>query len=80
MLSKNYAATHVAGFNQSRKQIKNGNVRTAYLACDAEGGIVSEMTYLCESFGVILDTSKSKAELGKLCGIEVDCAVCVILK
>ncbi len=80
MLTKNYAPAPIAGFNRSKKQIKNGKVKVAYLACDADGGIVSEMTYLCESFGVILDTTKTKDELGKLCGIEVDCAVCVIPK
>ena len=80
MLSKNYASAPVAGFNQSKKLIKSGKVKTAYLAGDADGGIVSEMTYLCENFGVILDTSMTKDELGTLCGLEVDCAVCVILK
>ena len=80
MLSKNYASAPVAGFNQSKKQIKNGNAKTVFLANDAQGGLVSEISYLCESFGVILDTTKSKEELGKLCGLEVDCAVCALLK
>jgi ribosomal protein L7Ae-like RNA K-turn-binding protein len=51
-----------------------------YVATDAEDKIVSEISGLCESFGVILDTSKSKEELGALCGIEVDCATCAFLK
>ena len=80
MLSKNYASAPAAGFNQSKKLIKSGRAKMAYLALDADGGIVSETTYLCESFGVILDTSMTKAELGALCGLEVDCAVCVIRK
>ena len=80
MLSKNYAAALVAGFNQSRKQIRNGRAKLAYLAYDADGGIVPEMTFLCESCGVMLDTSRSKEELGQLCGLDVDCAVCAVLK
>ena len=70
----------LAGFNQSKKQIKNGRAKKVLLASDAELPIVSEVTYLCESFGVKLDTSKSKRELGVLCGLEVDCAVCALLK
>ena len=80
MLFKNYATAPVAGFNQSKKLIRQGKVKLAYLACDAQGAIVSEFSYLCESFDVKLDTSKSKEELGALCGLEVDCAACVIVK
>ena len=80
MLFKNYATAPVAGFNQSKKQIKKGNAKLAYLASDAQGALVSEFSFLCESFGVKLDTSKSKEELGALCGLDVDCAACVILK
>ena len=78
MLSKNYASAPVAGFNQSKKHIRNGKAKNVLLASDAETPIVSEITFLCESFGARLDTSKTKSELGTLCGLEVDCAVCVI--
>ena len=80
MSSKNYASAYVAGFNQSKKYIRNGKTRVAYVASDAENAIVSEISFLCQSFGVKLDTSKTKGELGTLCGLEVDCAVCVIPK
>jgi ribosomal protein L7Ae-like RNA K-turn-binding protein len=51
-----------------------------YVAVEAEDRIVSEISDLCKSFGVILDTTKSKSELGALCGIDVDCAACAFLK
>ena len=80
MSAKNYAPVCVAGFNQSRKCIRRGEARQVYVAADAEDRFVSEISALCESFGVILDTTKSKSELGALCGIQVDCAVCAFLK
>ena len=48
MLFKNYATAPVAGFNQSKKLIRQGKVKLAYLACDAQGAIVSEFSFLCE--------------------------------
>ena len=80
MSSENYAPAMIAGFNQSKKQIKSGKAKKVFLASDAELPIASEVTYLCESFGVKLDTTKTKSELGTLCGLEVDCAVCALLK
>ena len=79
MPSENYATAIVAGFNQSKKCIRSGRARHVCVAFDADGHILSEITSLCERFGVILDTSKTKSELGVLCGIEVDCAVCAFL-
>lgn len=70
----------VAGFNQSKKHIRGGTARTVYVASDAEGKIVSAVKELCRECGVELDLQRTKSELGKLCGIEVDCAVCVLLK
>lgn len=70
----------VAGLNQSKKHIKGGTAKTAYVASDAEEKIVSAVTELCRECGVTLDISRTKSDLGTLCGIDVDCAVCVVLK
>lgn len=80
MSSENYAPAKVVGFNQSKKCIRSGRAELVYLALDSEDRISSEIISLCERFGVALDTSKTKNELGVLCGIEVDCAVCAFLK
>ena len=80
MSAKNYAPACVAGFNQSQKCIRRGQAKCVYVATDAEDRFVSETSDLCKRFGVILDTTKSKTELGALCGIDVDCAVCAFLK
>ena len=80
MSSENYAPAHVAGFNQTRKCIQRGKAAHVYVAFDAEDKIISEISLLCKQFGVKLDTSKSKSELGTLCGITLDCATCAFLK
>ena len=80
MSIKNYAPAFVAGFNQSRKCIRRGMAQCVYVAADADDRLISEISALCESFDVILDKTRSKSELGALCGIEVDCAVCAFLK
>ena len=78
MASENTAPAPVAGLNRSKKMIRNGNVKLAYVACDAEEKIIREITELCREYGVELDDVHTKSELGSLCGIEVDCAVCVV--
>ena len=80
MSAKNYAPACVAGFNQTKKCIRRAMAARVYVAAEAEDRIVSEISDLCKSFGVILDTTKSKSELGALCGIDVDCAACAFLK
>ena len=80
MSAKNYAPACVAGFNQTQKCIRRGMADRVYVAMEAEDRIVSGISDLCKSFGVILDTTKSKSELGALCGIDVDCAACAFLK
>ncbi len=70
----------VAGFNQSKKHIKGRTAKTVFIASDAEGKIVSAVTELCRESGIELDAARTKSELGKMCGIDVDCAVCVVLK
>ena len=79
MSSENAVPAVIAGLNQSKKHIRNGRVKTAYVASDAEMKIISELNTLCGEYGVALDSTRTKSELGTLCGIEVDCAVCVIL-
>ncbi len=78
MASENTASAPVAGLNKSKKMIRNGNVKLAYVASDAEEKIIREIKELCFENGVKLDDAHTKSQLGALCGIEVDCAVCVV--
>ena len=78
MASENTAPAPVAGLNRSKKMIRNGNVKLAYVACDAEEKISLVSTGSRRAYVVELDDVHTKGELGSLCGIEVDCAVCVV--
>ena len=66
-----------AGIRQSERLIRSGNVSKVYLAHDASRHIAEKISSLCKERDIVPDTSYSMAALGKLCGIEVGCAVCV---
>ena len=70
----------VAGVTQSKKLIKSSAVKRAYIACDAEEKVTNSIADLCSEFGVEIDDTHTLEELGRMCGIEVKCAVCVALK
>ena len=69
----------VAGLTQSKKLIKVGMASSAFIAKDADAKIINLVAELCRTHGVNYDMAKTKKELGTMCGIDVDCAVCVTL-
>jgi ribosomal protein L7Ae-like RNA K-turn-binding protein len=52
---------------------------SAFIAKDADAKIINLVAELCRTHGVNYDMAKTKKELGTMCGIDVDCAVCVTL-
>lgn len=68
------------GLNQSKKLIKAGLAETVCIANDADGRIQDEIKVLCHAHGIVPDDSETMAMLGKICGIDVDCAVYAISK
>lgn len=80
MSSENHASALVAGLNKSKKLIYAGQAEKAYLAIDADTALIESMTALCREYGVAVEVTETKKELGKLCGIGVGCAVCVVPK
>ena len=69
----------VAGLTQSKKLIKVGMASSAFIAKDADAKIINLVAELCRTPGVNYDMAKTTNELGTMCGIDVDCAVCVTL-
>lgn len=69
----------VAGLTQSKKLIKGGAASSAFIAKDADIKIVNLVAELCQTHAVPYDETKTKKELGTMCQIDVDCAVCVTL-
>ena len=70
----------VAGFNQFKKLVRKSNVKTVYLALDADATLQRDVCDLCASAGIVPDRGHTKAELGLLCGLEVGCGVCAVPK
>ena len=69
----------VAGLTQSKKLIKVGMASSAFIAKDADAKIINLVAELCRTHGINYDMAKTKKELGTMCGIDVDCAVCVTI-
>ena len=69
----------VAGLTQSKKLIKVGMASSAFIAKDADAKIINLVAELCRTHSVPYNEAKTKKELGLMCGIDVDCAVCVTI-
>lgn len=70
----------VVGIKQTLKAIKSGNVKTIYIAKDADNKLIQSVKVLVDENSlelVFIDTMK---ELGKLCGIDVGAATAAVLK
>ncbi len=75
---KNHAPALVAGLNRSKKLILAGQADKVYLASDADEVLTDMVRTLCKVHDVILDTSMTKKQLGRLCEINVGCAICTV--
>ena len=69
-----------AGFNKTVKQIEKGCALMVYVASDCDGVFRERLSGLCNSHDVPFEDRVTKSELGRLCGIEVDCCAAAILK
>ena len=70
----------VIGVKQSRKAIRDGAAKMAFLAADADPEIRDAVAELCVRLAVPVETVPAMLELGRACGIEVGAAVAVLLK
>ena len=68
------------GLNSSLKLIKSGEAEKALLAKDCSESLKERVRAAASEHGVKVDESRTMAELGADCGIEVGCAVCAIRK
>ena len=80
MISELNVGNKVIGVKQSRRAIKEGRARKAFLAEDAEERVKAPVIELCRENGTEYETVPTMKELGTACGIEVGSAVAVILK
>ena len=73
-------AKKAVGLNQTKKAVKNGAAKKIYAAHDADENFIAAIKRLCEDGSVPLDLSAAMSELKEAVKIDVDCAVCAILK
>ncbi len=80
MLTEFASSKPLVGIKQSRKAVNDGTAKSAYVARDADPGIVEPFAALCEEAGVGVVYVDTMDELGRACGINVGAAVAVIRK
>ncbi|PRR78385.1 Ribosome-associated protein L7Ae-like protein [Clostridium liquoris] len=69
----------IVGFKQSLKAIRNDNVKTVYIAKDADRKIFDQIKNAAEENSLHIVYVENMKELGKLCGIDVGAATAAIL-
>ncbi len=75
-----YHSLSAVGFNTVRKALKKGNVSKVLLANDADEYIKYDIAEMASLAKVTVNLEYTMEQLGELCGIEVPCSVCCILK
>lgn len=68
------------GLKQSTEAVRDGIVKKAYIADDADKHVSSPFEELCQENGIPVEKVETKAKLGKIFGINVPAAVAVELK
>ena len=70
----------IIGLKQSRRAVKEGRVKAAYVAMDAEERITEPFLQLCREENVPVTEAATMHELGAAAGIEIGAAVVTVLK
>ena len=70
----------LVGVKQSRRALKDGLVKTAYLAQNVEDGVRIPLEELCKAQGIPVVSVPTMQELGSACGISVGAAIAVVLR
>ena len=61
----------VVGVKQLKKSLRAGRIQTAFFALDADPAVTEPAAELCSSNNIPIVWVKTKAQLGKACGIDV---------
>ncbi|MBO4264579.1 MAG: ribosomal L7Ae/L30e/S12e/Gadd45 family protein [Clostridia bacterium] len=71
----------IVGLNSCSKHIARGydSDDVLFLASDAAAFVYDRVKSICLAHSIEPNETFTKAKLGKLCQIEVDCAVCIVV-
>ena len=70
----------IVGTKQVKRAINNEEVKTVYIAKDADEKLINEITMACNEKQIQIIYVKSMKELGKVCKIDVNAASAALLK
>ncbi|NPV54073.1 MAG: 50S ribosomal protein L7Ae-like protein [Firmicutes bacterium] len=74
------ARRKAVGTKETLKALERGDVKTVFVADDAEEHVVRNIRNLCKTKGVPIVNIDTMTQLGKACGIEVGAAAAAILQ
>lgn len=80
MEAKDDSGRVVVGLRQSLKALKNDMVTRAFMAEDAQPGVLEEFQKLCVKKGVEIIRFDTMKELGRYCGIDIGASAACQLK
>lgn len=69
----------VVGIKQCTKAIKSGNGKVLYVAKDVDGKLIAPLLELVHEKDIHVEKIETMKQLGKMCGIEVECSATLIL-
>lgn len=79
LLEELMTAPHVVGAKQTRRALAAGQVKTLFLARDADPALTDPLAELAAANGVAVEREAAMAQLGAACQIAVGAACCAIL-
>jgi len=78
--SKEKAPKMVVGLKQTTRALEKGEVRSVFLAQDADSRLLKPIIEMCQAKQIKIQEVPTMLELGKACGIKVGAAVAAVLK
>ena len=79
MLEELTQARSVAGVKQTRRALNAGQVKTLYLASDADPALTASLADQARAEGIDIEIGATMAQLGAACKIAVGAACCATL-
>jgi len=73
-------SSKLIGTRQVLKAVINGKITQVIIAADADDRLKEQVAAACKQGNIPILSTLSKCELGKLCKIQVPCAVIGIVK
>ena len=80
MLYDSANTIQIVGTKQTLKRIEKGDVKTVFVAKDADGHVTDQVVELAKAKNVNVEFIETMKELGKKCNVEVKTAVAAIIE